>query len=66
MAAESLGMDQKTFNKYVNSRSSIFSLENYIRNRSRKDEMSGISLEKDILEDMQKFLKELEKWQKKE
>ena len=66
LAAESLGMDQKTFNKYVNSRNSIFSLENYIRNRSHKDEMPGISLEKNILEDMQKFLKELDKWQKKE
>ncbi|MDU1912030.1 GH-E family nuclease, partial [Fusobacterium sp.] len=57
-AAESLGMDQKTFNQYVNSRDNIFQYENHDENVSHKNEKPGNSLEKDIVEDMKNFLKE--------
>ncbi|MDY4005009.1 MAG: GH-E family nuclease [Fusobacterium varium] len=60
-AAESLGMDQKTFNQYVNSRDNIFQLENHYENVSHENEKPGNSLEKDIVEDMQNYLKELNK-----
>lgn len=57
-AAESLGMDQKTFNQYVNSRDNIFQFENHYENVSHENEKPGNGLEKDIVNDMKKFLKE--------
>lgn len=60
-AAELLGMGQKTFNQYVNSQDNIFQLENHYENVSHENEKPRNSLEKDIVEDMQNYLKELNK-----
>lgn len=57
-AAESLGMDQATLNKYVNSKDNIFQFENHDENVSHVNEKSGNGLEKDIVDDMKNFLKE--------
>ena len=60
-AAESLGMDQATLNKYVNSRDNIFQFENHYENVSHENEKPGNDIPEKMLKDMKKFLEELRK-----
>ncbi|WP_407412032.1 GH-E family nuclease [Acinetobacter sp.] len=56
-AAEKVGMTQKQFNDYVNSRPDKFKIENATENLSHKGEKPGRGELKEILDDMQLFLK---------
>lgn len=56
-AAEKVGMTQKQFNDYVNSRPDKFKIENATENLSHKGEKPGRGELNEILDDMQLFLK---------
>ncbi len=57
-AAKELGWDQKTLNKYVNSRPEHFQIENRTDNRCHKFEKPGNDNLDPIIKDMKKFVKE--------
>ena len=61
LAAKELKMTQKEFNDYINARSEKFRLENRFDNRSHKNELPGNDIRKELLDDMNDFLKKYRK-----
>ena len=56
LAAQELKMTQQQFNDYVNAHPEHFRLENWIDNRSHKNEMPGKDDIERVKQHMQKFL----------
>ncbi|MFD1246038.1 GH-E family nuclease [Paralysiella testudinis] len=57
-AAEEVGMSQKQFDAYVNSRPEKFIIQNRSENRSGRFEKPGVDGLDDIQKDMRQFLKD--------